>query len=213
MEFISLAELSALIQVIIVDLVLAGDNAIVVAMAVVGLPREQRARVMIVGIAAATGLRVVFALLTVYLLQIIGLVLAGGILLLWVSWKLWRELREQTEEDHAAENIDEIVHTQPLEYPAPARKTRRQAMTQIVIADVSMSLDNVLAVAGVARDHAWVLVFGLALSIAFMGLAAVYIARLLARHHWIGYVGLAVIFYVAVKMMYDGSVQVMGAMA
>ena len=121
MEFISLAELSALVQVIIVDLVLAGDNAIVVAMAVVGLPREQRARVMIVGIAAATGLRVVFALLTVYLLQVIGLVLAGGILLLWVSWKLWRELREQAEEDHAAENIDEIVHEQPLEYPAPAR--------------------------------------------------------------------------------------------
>lgn len=212
MDFVSMAELSALVQVFIVDLVLAGDNAIVVAMAVVGLPREDRARVMVLGIAAATLLRVVFALMTVYLLQVIGLVLAGGILLLWVSWKLWRELREQADEDHAAENIDEIVHTQPLEYPAPARKTTRQAVTQIMIADVSMSLDNVLAVAGVARDHPWVLVLGLGLSIAFMGLAAVYIARLLARHHWIGYVGLAVIFYVAVKMMYDGTLQVMDAM-
>ena len=213
MEFISLAELSALVQVFIVDLVLAGDNAIVVAMAVVGLPREQRARVMFLGIAAATLLRVVFALMTVYLLQVIGLVLAGGILLLWVSWKLWRELRSQVEEDHAAEDMDEIVHGEPLEYPAPAKKTTRQAVVQIMIADVSMSLDNVLAVAGVARDHTWVLVVGLGLSIAFMGLAAVFIARLLARHHWIGYVGLAVIFYVAVKMMYDGTIQVMGAMA
>jgi len=213
MEFISLAEFSALAQVFVVDLVLAGDNAIVVAMAVVGLPREERARVMILGIAAATVLRVVFALLTVYLLQVIGLVLAGGILLLWVSWKLWRELREQVEEDHAAENIDEIVHTQPLEHPAPARKSTRAAVAQIMIADVSMSLDNVLAVAGIARDHAWVLIVGLGLSIAFMGLAAVFIARLLARHHWIGYVGLVVIFYVAVKMMYDGTIQVMGAVS
>ena len=213
MELVSLAELSALVQVFFVDLVLAGDNAIVVAMAVVALPREQRARVMIIGIAAATLLRVIFALLTVYLLQVIGLVLAGGILLLWVSWKLWRELREQRREDEAAENIDEMVHGEPLEYKGPPRKSTREAIIQIVIADVSMSLDNVLAVAGIARDHAWVLVVGLALSIAFMGLAAVYIARLLARHHWIGYVGLVVIFYVAVKMMYDGAIQVLGAMA
>ena len=212
MGFISVAELSALIQVIIVDLVLAGDNAIVVAMAVVGLPRGQRARVMMLGIAAATLLRIVFAAMTVYLLQVIGLVLAGGILLLWVSWKLWRELRAQAEEDHAAEDIDEIVHGEVLEYPAPARKTRRQAIIQIIIADVSMSLDNVLAVAGVARDHTWVLIVGLTLSIAFMGLSAAYLARLLARHHWIGYIGLAVIFYVAVKMMYDGTVQVMNVM-
>jgi len=212
-ELVSLAELSALVQVFFVDLVLAGDNAIVVAMAVVTLPREQRARVMVIGIAAATILRVIFALLTVYLLQVIGLVLAGGILLLWVSWKLWRELREQRREDEAAENIDEMVHGEPLEYKGAPRKSTREAIIQIVIADVSMSLDNVLAVAGIARDHAWVLVVGLALSIAFMGLAAVYIARLLARHHWIGYVGLVVIFYVAVKMMYDGGIQVLGAMA
>ena len=212
MEFISLAELSALAQVFIVDLVLAGDNAIVVAMAAAGLPSHQRARVMIVGIAVATILRVVFALLTVYLLQVIGLVLVGGLLLLWVSWKLWRELREQAKRGLAAENNDEIVHTPSLESSASTPKTTRQAMIQIVIADVSMSLDNVLAVAGIARDHVWVLVVGLALSIAFMGLAAVYIARLLARYHWIGYVGLVIIVYVGVKMMYDGTVQIMSVM-
>lgn len=211
MEFVSLDELTALLQVFLVDLVLAGDNAIVVAMAVVGLPRETRARAMLFGIVAATLLRVVFALLTVQLLQIIGLLLAGGILLLWVSWKLWRELREQSRQDDAAEDMDEIVKGEPLEHPPGSLKTTRQAITQIVVADISMSLDNVLAVAGIARDHAWVLVFGLGLSIAFMGLAAVFIARLLARHHWIAYVGLAVIFYVAVRMMYDGAVELAGA--
>jgi YjbE family integral membrane protein len=212
MDFISLAELSALFQVFIVDLVLAGDNAIVVAMAAAGLPSHQRVRVMVVGIALATILRIVFAFLTVYLLQIIGLVLVGGLLLLWVSWKLWRELRGQANRRSAAENDDEIVHTSSLESSESAPKTTRQAMIQIVIADVSMSLDNVLAVAGIARDHVWVLVVGLALSIAFMGLAAVYIARLLARYHWIGYVGLVIIFYVAVKMMYDGTLQIMAVM-
>ena len=212
MDFISLAELSALLQVFIVDLVLAGDNAIVIAMAAAGLPSHQRARVMIVGIAMATILRIVFAFLTVYLLQIIGLVLLGGLLLLWVSWKLWRELGEQANRGPAPENNDEIVHTSSLESSASTPKTTRQAMIQIVIADVSMSLDNVLAVAGIARDHVWVLVVGLALSIAFMGLAAVYIARLLARYHWIGYVGLVIIFYVAVKMMYDGTLQIMAVM-
>ncbi len=212
MELISLAELSALVQVFFVDLVLAGDNAIVVAMAVVALPPEQRARVMVLGIAAATILRVIFALLTVYLLQVIGLVLAGGILLLWVSWKLWRELREQAREDEAAEDIDEIVGGVPLHHPERPRKTTREAVVQIMIADVSMSLDNVLAVAGIARDHPWVLIVGLVLSIGFMGLAAAFIARLLTRHHWIGYIGLIVIFYVSMRMMYEGAIQVIGAM-
>ena len=206
-----MVELSAFFQVVFVDLVLAGDNAIVVAMAVVGLPKEQRARVLFIGIAAATLMRVVFALLTVQLLGVLGLSLAGGILLLWVSWKLWRELKAQKEEDQAAEDIDEIVHGEPLKHPDGPRKSMRQAITQVVIADVSMSLDNVLAVAGIAREHQWVLVAGLVLSVAFMGLAATIIARLLARHHWIGFLGLAVIFYVAVVMVWDGGAEIMRA--
>ncbi|MFL2546241.1 MAG: YjbE family putative metal transport protein [Candidatus Rariloculaceae bacterium] len=207
-----MAELSALLQVVLVDLVLAGDNAIVVAMAVVGLPQEQRARVLIIGIAAATLMRVVFALITVQLLEVLGLSLAGGVLLLWVSWKFWRELTEQREEDPAAEDIDEIVHGEPLDHPTQ-RKSLRQAVTQVIVADVSMSLDNVLAVAGIAREHQWILVTGLVLSIAFMGLAAALIARLLARHHWIGFVGLAVIFYVSLQMIWDGGSQVLEALA
>lgn len=213
MDLISAAELSALVQVILVDLVLAGDNAIVIGMAVVGLPAHQRGRVLVFGIAAATGLRVVFALLTVYLLQIIGLLLAGGILLLWVSWKLWLELRAQAQQQHAARNIRAMTGGAPVDDSPAQGKSMRAAVTQIIVADISMSLDNVLAVAGVARDHLWVLIFGLALSIAFMGLAAALIARFLSRNHWIGYLGLAVILYVAVSMIYEGAVQVMGAMS
>ena len=213
MDLISLAELSALVQVILVDLVLAGDNAIVIGMAVVGLPAHQRVRVMVLGIAAATALRVVFSLLTVYLLQIIGLLLAGGILLLWVSWKLWRELRARAQQEQAARQFRAMTGgAAENEMQAPL-KSMRYAVTQIIIADVSMSLDNVLAVAGVARDHLWVLIFGLALSIAFMGLAAALIARILARNHWIGYLGLLVILYVSVRMIYEGTIQVMGAMS
>ena len=213
MDLISVAELSALVQVILVDLVLAGDNAIVIGMAVAGLPAHQRGRVLVFGIAAATGLRVVFALLTVYLLQIIGLLLAGGILLLWVSWKLWRELRAQAQQQHAARNIRAMAGGAPVDDSHAHGKTMRAAVTQIIVADISMSLDNVLAVAGVARDHLWVLVFGLALSIAFMGLAAALIARVLVRNHWIGYLGLAVILYVAVSMIYEGAVQVLDVMS
>jgi YjbE family integral membrane protein len=210
---ISLAELAAFAQVVVVDLVLAGDNAIVVAMAVVGLPAGQRARVMMVGIAAATVLRIVFALITVQLLQLIGLVLAGGILLLWVSWKLWRELRAQRREDAAIQEVSDLMHGESAQVAEPPRKTVKSAVIQIMIADVSMSLDNVLAVAGIAREHAWVLVFGLTLSVAFMGLAAALIARLLARHHWIAYIGLALIFYVALRMIWDGALQVIAATA
>ena len=213
MDLISVAELSALVQVILVDLVLAGDNAIVIGMAVAGLPAHQRGRVLVFGIAAATGLRVVFALLTVYLLQIIGLLLAGGILLLWVSWKLWRELRAQAQQQPAARNIRTMAGGAPVDDSHAQGKTMRAAVTQIIVADISMSLDNVLAVAGVARDHLWVLVFGLALSIAFMGLAAALIARVLVRNHWIGYLGLAVILYVAVSMIYEGAVQVLEVMS
>lgn len=207
MDFISFDELSALVRVVLADLVLAGDNAIVVGIAVAGLPAAQRFRVMALGIAAATVLRIVFAYFTVQLLQVIGLTLAGGLLLLWVSWKMWRELRSghliagHNEADDAAPELAAAAKAGP-------RKTMRQAVTQIIVADVSMSLDNVLAVAGIAREHEWVLFVGLVLSVAFMGLAAGVIARLLARHHWIAYVGLAVILYVALKMIFDGGLQI-----
>ena len=207
-----MAEVSALVQVILVDLVLAGDNAIVVGIAVAGLPVQQRWRVMVLGIAAATLLRIVFAAFTVQLLQIIGLLLAGGLLLLWVCWKLWRELRSGRLVDMAMRGPQEVAADAGPGAPvgAPA-KTMRQAVTLIIVADVSMSLDNVLAVAGVARDHAWVLVFGLVLSVAFMGLAAAVIARLLGRFHWIAYVGLAIIFYVSLRMIFDGGMELLEA--
>jgi YjbE family integral membrane protein len=214
MDFVSMAELVALAQVILVDLVLAGDNAIVVGIAVAGLPKEQRWRVMVLGIAAATILRIVFASFTVQLLQIIGLLLAGGLLLLWVCWKLWRELRSGRlivmpgADSQSEASMDDVGAASPSAAPA---KSMRQAVTQIIVADVSMSLDNVLAVAGVAREHAWVLIFGLVLSVAFMGLAAAVIARLLSRYHWIAYVGLAIIFYVALRMIFDGTVELVQA--
>jgi len=200
MDFVSAPELVALAQVVLVDIVLAGDNAIVVGIAVAGLPAGQRLRVMVLGIAAATLLRIVFAVFTVQLLEIIGLLLAGGLLLLWVCWKLWRELRSgaMAAVPGGEHGEDSAGHRRPP-------KSMRQAVVQIVVADVSMSLDNVLAVAGVAREHVWVLVVGLALSVAFMGLAAAIIARLLRRYHWIAYVGLAVILYVALRMIFDGA--------
>ena len=189
-----------------IDLVLAGDNAIVIGLAASGLPTEQRNRAIAVGIGAATVLRILFASITVTLLKIVGLLLAGGILLLWVCWKMWRELRVS----HAAEEAatEAIAHRDLNRDGVIAggvpRKTFRQAATQIVVADVSMSLDNVLAVAGASREHPWVLVFGLVLSIALMGLAASLIARMLGRFRWVAYVGLAIILYVALKMIYDG---------
>lgn len=216
LDLVSLSSLSALLQVIMVDLVLAGDNAIVVGLVAAGLPRDQRTKVIVIGIAAATVMRVGFALITTQLMQIIGLTLAGGILLLWVSWKLWRELSEQRKEALAVKELNDATDGDPATPAAtndepPPRKTFGQAVTQIVIADVSMSLDNVLAVAGVARDHYWVLIIGLVLSVAFMGAAATLIARLLKRFNWIAYVGLAIIFYVACAMIWDGSIAVMEA--
>jgi len=191
--------LTALFQVILIDLVLAGDNAIVIGLAAAGLPKEQRNKAIVIGVIAATVLRIVFAGLTTQLLAIVGLLLAGGILLLWVCWKMWRELRAGHEEHAvAAEGNAEGAPT----------KTLAQATWQIIVADVSMSLDNVLAVAGAAREHPYVLVFGLALSIALMGLAASFIAKLLQKHRWIAYVGLAVILYVAGEMIYRGALEV-----
>jgi YjbE family integral membrane protein len=210
-EFFTTEALSALLQVIMIDLVLAGDNAIVIGLAAAGLPKEQRGKAILIGIIAATVLRIVFAGLTTQLLQIVGLLLAGGILLLWVCWKMWRELRAghaQTdlEAEEALEGRDLDQDGQIAEH-AP-RKTFAQAAWQIVIADVSMSLDNVLAVAGAAREHPGVLIFGLVLSIALMGIAASFIARLLHKHRWIAYVGLAVILYVSVEMIYRGILEV-----
>ncbi|MDB5633645.1 MAG: hypothetical protein JWR49_2500, partial [Tardiphaga sp.] len=199
-EIFSAQALTAFFQVVMIDLVLAGDNAIVIGLAAAGLPKEQRGKAILIGIVAATILRIGFASVTVQLLQIIGLLLAGGVLLLWVCWKMWRELREPPQHDlDALENQLNADGT-----PAGPRKTLGQAIWQITLADVSMSLDNVLAVAGAAREHPTILIFGLALSIALMGLAASFIARLLQKHRWIAYVGLAIILYVAFDMCYRG---------
>jgi YjbE family integral membrane protein len=188
--------MAALLQVIMIDLVLAGDNAVVIGLAAAGLPPERRGRAILVGIAAATVLRLVFAAVAVELLEIVGLLLAGGILLLWVCWKMWRELRGP-----GAEDTEAALMKGDARVP---RKTFAQAAWQILVADISMSLDNVLAVAGAARDHPAALVFGLALSIVLMGVAAGFIARLLNRHRWIAYVGLAIILYVALDMIWRG---------
>ena len=205
---ISVAELSALLQVIIVDLVLAGDNAIVVGMVAAGLPAKDRTRVIAIGIAAATLMRVAFAAVTVQLLQIVGLLLAGGLLLLWVAWKLWREIRVRR---NAPDAPDGGADADAGKSEAP--KSMRSAIVQIVVADISMSLDNVLAVAGVARDHTWVLVVGLVLSVAFMGLAAAWIARQLEHRPWIAYVGLVVICYVSVAMIVEGAREIVAVTA
>lgn len=203
-EFATSEFFTALFQVILIDLVLAGDNAIVIGLAAAGLPAEQRSRAILIGIVAATVLRIVFAGLTTQLLAIVGLLLAGGILLLWVCWKMWRELRAP--QHHIDEHGN--VETTAQEGDGVPRKTLGQATWQIIVADVSMSLDNVLAVAGAARDHPSVLIFGLALSIALMGVAASFIANLLQKHRWIAYVGLVVILYVAVEMIYRGALEV-----
>ncbi|MER8954431.1 TerC family protein [Mesorhizobium sp. M0833] len=211
MEIFTAAGFSALLQVIAIDLVLAGDNAIVIGLAAAGLPVEQRKRAILIGVVAATVLRIGFAAITVTLLQIVGLLLAGGILLLWVCWKMYRELRtshaDEVEATEALSNSD--INSDDMVAGKTRKKTLGQAALQIVIADVSMSLDNVLAVAGAARDHFQVLVIGLVLSIALMGLAASFIAKLLHRHRWIAYIGLLIIFYVALDMIYRGAVEVL----
>ena len=206
-ELFTTQAITALLQVMMIDLVLAGDNAIVIGLAAAGLPKEHRAKAILIGIIAATILRIGFASVTTQLLQIVGLLLAGGILLLWVCWKMWRELRSHRQEAH-----DQALGELNEAGGAP-QKTFAQAAWQIVVADVSMSLDNVLAVAGAAREQPAVLIFGLILSIALMGIAASFIARLLHRHRWIAYVGLAVIIYVAVEMIYRGVFEVLPVVA
>jgi len=205
--------LVALGQVIMIDLVLAGDNAIVIGLAAAGLPSDQRNKAILAGVIAATVLRIIFASATTYLLAVLGLLLMGGILLLWVCWKMWRELTQTVrEESDALESISaqDINADGTIAGSAP-RKSFAQAATQIVVADVSMSLDNVLAVAGAAREHTEVLVIGLILSIGLMGLAASFIARLLQKHRWIAYVGLLIILYVAIDMIYRGALEVWAA--
>jgi YjbE family integral membrane protein len=198
--------MSSLFQVIMIDLVLAGDNAVVIGLAAAGLPPELRRKAIFIGIAAATLMRIGFALIATQLLGITGLLLAGGLLLLWVCWKMYQELRIP---HHQQESAVEAVAGADLNADgtiargAP-RKTLRQAVTQIIIADVSMSLDNVLAVAGAAREHPTVLFFGLALSIALMAIAASLIARLLNKHRWIAWIGLLIILYVALHMIWEG---------
>ena len=196
----SAAGLAALAEVLLIDLVLAGDNAIVVGALAAGLPPAERKRVILIGIGAALVLRIVFALAVTQLLQLIGLVLAGGLLLLWVAWKMYRELR-QGGLSAGSEEIagDERSGLRPA-------KSFAAAAWAVALADVSMSLDNVLAVAGAAREHPWVLVAGLILSVALMGVAAHLIARYIERYRWIGWGGLAVILWVAVQMIYDGIV-------
>src|SRR5262245_18743741 len=182
MHFVSASEMVELVEVVFVNLVLSADNAIVVGIAVAGLPARNRLRVMTIGIAGATLLRIVFAVFTARLLEVVGLTLAGGLLLLWICWKLWRELRPGRLLEPSQQDAHEVpVHDSDAPATAAPPKTMRQAMMQVVVADVSMSLDNVLAVAGVAREDWWVLVFGLVLSVFFMGLAAAVIARLLGR--------------------------------
>ncbi len=183
--------LLALLQVVLIDVTLAGDNAVVVGLAVAGLPARERRRAIAAGVTSAALIRVALSLVAVQLLAIIGLTLAGGILLVWVCWKMFRELR-----------------TQAAPHGHHPRKTLRQAILQIALADLSMSLDNVLAVAGAAHAHIWIMVAGLTLSVLLMGLAANLLAHLLARHRWIAWLGLAVVAFVAAHMIWDGYAEV-----
>jgi YjbE family integral membrane protein len=186
-------DLVALTQVIMIDVALAGDNAVVVGLAVAGLPARQKRSAILLGIGGATIIRIALGAVALQLLAIIGLLLAGGLLLLWVCWRMYRELRRP----HRA-------------MIAGGEKTLRQAMMQIILADVSMSLDNVLAVAGAANDRLWILVTGLVLSVGLMGVAANLIAGLLEKYRWISWVGLLIVVYVALGMIWHGGHQVAG---
>ncbi len=189
-------DLTVLATIIAIDIVMSGDNAIIIGMAAAGLPPELRRRAIVYGIAGAAVIRILFAATVLQLLAIIGLTLAGGLLLAWVCWRMWRDLRDRSAP---------VVDGGRAAGDAKPTKTLRGAMINIIVADVSMSLDNVLAVAGAARDHMGMLVFGLVLSIALMAVAANYIAGLLERHKWIAYVGLVIIAYVAVDMIWRGT--------
>jgi YjbE family integral membrane protein len=198
-SMITPAAIAAFFEILAIDIVLAGDNAIVVGALAAGLPSAQRRKVIMIGVLAALVLRIAFALLVTQLLQIVGLVLAGGILLLWVAWRMYRELRHEGESQGSEEIVgDEHSGLKPA-------RSFASAAWGVALADVSMSLDNVLAVAGAAKDHPWVLVFGLILSVILMGVAANVIARYIERYKWIAWVGLLVILWVALKMIWEGA--------
>ncbi len=195
-------QLVALLQIIVIDVVLAGDNAIVVGLAASRVEPELRAKVIFWGIAGAVVLRIMFAAITTQLLAIVGLTFAGGILLLWVCWKMYREIRSGSIDHSGPHPVGAAVASdaaRPMGF--------RTAVFQIVLADVSMSLDNVLAVAGAAKGHIWVLAVGLVLSIALMAIAASFIAKLLARYHWVTWIGLAIILFVALDMIWRGTME------
>jgi YjbE family integral membrane protein len=208
LELFTAAGFAALVQVILIDLVLAGDNAVVIGLAAAGLPSDLRRRAILIGIMAATVLRICFALVTTQLLSLGGgLLIAGGVLLFYVCWKMYRELSTSHEDENEA--IEGDVNADGT-VAGKKRKTLRDAVIQIVIADVSMSLDNVLAVAGAAQHHFEALIIGLGLSVVLMGVAATFIARLLHRFRWIAWLGLAIILFVAVRMVYEGADQLLG---
>ena len=215
MDLFTTEAVAALFQVVMIDLSLAGDNAVVVGMAAAGLPPEQRGRAILFGMMGATVLLVLFAGITTQLLKIVGLLFAGGVLLLWVCWKMWRELRwSAKEEQEALEALTGYdINADGTIAGCTPRKTLGQAAAQIIVADLSMSLDNILAVAGAAREHPMVLIFGLSLSVVLMGLAAGFIASLLQKHRWLAYVGLAVILYVALGMVYRGTYELLPVVA
>ena len=198
-SLITAGAVTAFFEILFIDIVLAGDNAIVVGALAAGLPPAQRKKVILIGVIAALVLRIIFALIVSQLLQIVGLVLAGGILLLWVAWRMYRELRHKDESGGSDEIAgDEHSGLRPA-------KSFASAAWGVALADVSMSLDNVLAVAGAAREHPYVLVFGLILSVLLMGVAANFIARYIERYRWIAWGGLLVILWVALKMIYEGA--------
>ena len=208
MELFAPEAIAAFFQVVMIDLALAGDNAIIIGMAAAGLPEQQRTRAILFGMTGATALLVIFAGITTQLLKLVGLLFAGGVLLLWVCWKMWRELRATAsqEEERAIEALTGLnINADGTITGYGPRKTLAQAAGQIIIADLSMSLDNVLAVAGAAREHPVVLIFGLSLSIFLMGIAARFIAGLLHKYRWIAYLGLGVILYVALGMLFRGA--------
>jgi YjbE family integral membrane protein len=208
-ELLTAGAVAAFFQVILIDLALAGDNAVAVGVAAAGLPPPQRRQAIVLGMAGAAAMLIVFALITSQLLKIVGLTVAGGFLLLWVCWKMWRELRargrEESAEGEAALQEATGVQIGGRPQAAARRKTLGQALIQILLTDIVMSLDNVLAVSGAAHGHMWVLVAGLAISITLTGFAASLVARLLHRFRWIGYVGLAIVLYVAIHMIWEGS--------
>lgn len=196
-DFGSASALAAFGQVVLIDIMLAADNAIVVGALAAGLPPTSRRKVIAIGVTAALVLRIAFALMVTQLMQLVGLVFAGGLLLIWVAWKMWRELRSGGE----AEDGENIAGT-----AAPKGFAQAAWAVAVAVADVSMSLDNVLAVAGAAREHPGILVVGLVLSVALMGVAANLLARVIERYRAIAYVGLLVILYVAGKMIYEGAI-------